>query len=168
MTELTPAQKAAATRAKNKAAKAAALAAEAAKPTLDAENTVTVATGEIAVTATPQAAAAVETQLPPVVEAVVDGIDAIGNDANFQVTASRVTAKFSARTRNILYTLGIVLGTVATAAFPVIAALTGQTQLIAGSAVAIALALSNLLAKANLSKTAADIADDNARGLPTA
>lgn len=172
---LTPAQKGAATRAKNKAAKEAAAAAE--KPTLDAENTPVLATitpdafeevstGELNVVGSVAAANTVTVQLPPVVQTVVDAIDTVGNSTDFQVTASRVTSKFSAKVRNALYTIGIVLGSIAGAAGIVIPILTGNVQLYAASAVGIAYALSNLLAKLNLSKTAADISAEKARGLP--
>jgi len=140
---LTPAEKSAITRAKNKAA--------------------SLASAEEIFDTTPAAAGAVSAQLPPVVQTVVNAIDTIGNDTSFQVTASRVTTRFSARVRNIIYTIGIVMGVAGAALGPIVAVLTGDTQLYAASAVAIALGLSNLLAKLNLSKTATDIASDTAK-----
>ena len=140
---LTPAEKSAITRAKNKAA--------------------SLASAEEIFDPTPAAAGAVSAQLPPVVQTVVNAIDTIGNDTSFQVTASRVTTRFSARVRNIIYTIGIVMGVAGAALGPIVAVLTGDTQLYAASAVAIALGLSNLLAKLNLSKTATDIASDTAK-----
>jgi len=140
---LTPSQKAAATRAKNKAAKAA------------AEPQAT--TGEIAVHGSEAAAAAVTIQLPPVVQVVVDEIDRAAESEYVQVTASKVTPKIGAKARDVIYTIGIVLGAIGAAGAPVVAILTGDAQIVAASVVGIALSLTNLLAKLNLSKTAADI-----------
>jgi len=148
---LTPAEKSAITRAKNKAARLAS-AEEVFDTTSTEVDMKTEATG-----------ATIMAQLPPVIQTVVAAIDTVGNDTSFQVTASRVTTRFSAKARNIIYTIGIVMGVAGTALGPIVAFLTGDTQLYAASAVAIALGLSNLLAKLNLSKTATDIASDTAK-----
>lgn len=121
---LTPAQKAARTRAANKAAKAA---------------------------------ATLEEQVGPVVDEVVDTINAAADSQFVQVTVSRVTPKFSAKLRNRIYTAGVVLGVLGTIAAPIAAVLTGDAQYVVATIGLVSLALTNALAKLNLSKTAADL-----------
>lgn len=134
--ELTPAQKGAITRAANKAAREAAVI----NPKLDAEN------------------------VHDVIEEVADQIDEFADSEFIQVTASQVTPKFPARVRNVIYTVGIYLGFAATAAQLVAGFTTGEAQLYATSAGTLALSLTNLLAKLNLSKTADDLTAEKAVG----
>lgn len=133
-TELTPAQKGAITRANNKAAKEAAA-------------VEVVAATEIAPT------------IAPVVQEVIDEVDNFATSEYFQVTASKVTPKFNAKTREVIYNIGIYLGALATIAPVVAGVLQGDAQLFAGSIGGLALSLTNLLAKLNISKTADDLAD---------
>lgn len=131
MGELTPAQKAAETRARNKAAQAAA-----ADPFFDSA----------------------ELQVPAVLDKVAAELSAAGNSDYVQVTASRVTPHIPANVRNIIYTVGIWAGVVGTVAPIVAAVLTGETATLVTSVGSLALALTNLLAKLNLSQTATDLA----------
>lgn len=97
-------------------------------------------------------------QVNPVVQEVIHEIDRAANAEYVQVTASRVTPRFSAKVRNGFYTAGVVAGTIGTIA-PVVAALfTGDAAITVASVGALALAINSLLAKLNLSKTAEDIA----------
>ena len=130
--ELTPAEKAAITRAKNKAAKEAAVA----------------------------AASKVETAAEAI-DDVTQTLNEAADSKFVQVTVSRVTPGIPSKVRNALYTAGIVLGAIATGAGPVVALFTGDAKFLATSVVGLSLALSNLLATLNLSKTETDIAKEN-------
>lgn len=132
--ELTPAQKAARTRAANKAK---ALIADPTPPTA--------------------VKAIVQEKVEPIVEDVVNTINEAGDSQFVQVTLSRVTPKFPAVVRDTIYTVGIWLGVLGTIATPIAAALTGDAQYIAATVGTISLALTNLLAKLNLSKTPTDL-----------
>lgn len=104
---------------------------------------------------------AVAPQIDPVVQEVIQEIDRAANAEYVQVTASKVTPKIGAKARNIIYTIGVWLGVVGTVAPIVASVLTGDAANVAASAGGLALALTNLLAKLNLSKTAADIQKAN-------
>lgn len=93
----------------------------------------------------------------PVVPEVIREIDRAADAEYVQVTVSKVTPKIGAKARDIIYTAGIWLGVVGTIAPVIAGALTGEWQTMVASVGAIALSLTNLLAKLNLSKTAADI-----------
>lgn len=170
---LTPAQKGAITRAENKRLKeeaAAKLLASEAKeaalaplpdltPLPTQVNIVNVTPTEVEVTRDPFSKA-IEAQVNPVVGKVIEEINNAANSEYIQVTASKVTPKIPAKAREIIYNIGIGLGAFATAAPPIIALLTGDAAIIGASAVGISLALTNLLSKLNLSKTATDIAKE--------
>lgn len=100
----------------------------------------------------------IEAQVHPVVDKVVKEMNEAANSEYIQVTASRVTPSIPANVRNIIYTVGIWAGVVGTIAAPIAAVLTGDAQVAVNSIGAIALALTNFLAKLNLSKTADDLA----------
>ena len=101
---------------------------------------------------------AVAPQVIPVVQEVIHEIDRAANAEYVQVTASKVTPRIGAKARNGIYTAGVVLGAIGTIAPVVAGVLTGDASLYVASAGALALALTNFLAKMNLSKTATDIA----------
>ena len=138
---LTPAQKAAKTRAANKAAKEAAL-------------------------ETPQLAVIeplfAVPELQPAVLDVANMIEEAGDSKFIQRTISRVTPKFSSRVRDFIYSAGIVLGVIGAIAGAIQSFLSGDAAYVAASIGAISLALTNALAKLNLSKAASDF------GQPTA
>lgn len=96
-------------------------------------------------------------EVPEVVDNVVDEINRAAESEYVQVTVSRVTPRISAKVRNIIYTVGVALGAVGTLGPVVTTLLTGDAAVLGVSAVSIAYALSNLLAKLNLSKTADDV-----------
>lgn len=97
-------------------------------------------------------------QVIPVVQEVIHEIDRAANADYVQVTASKVTPRIGSKARDVIYTTGVILGAVGTIA-PIVAGLvTGDAQLYVASAGALALSLTNLLAKLNLSKTADDLA----------
>lgn len=102
----------------------------------------------------------VESQVNPVVAEVITKVTEVVNSEAYQVTASKVTPKIPAKARAVIYNIGFYLGIVATALPPFVAALTGQWAVIGASALGIVLALNNALSKANLSKTADDIAKE--------
>lgn len=166
---LTPAQKGAITRAENKRLKEEAAAKLLASEAKEAEadltplpttvNIVNVTPTEVEVTRDPFSKA-IEAQVNPVVGKVIEEINNAANSEYIQVTASKVTPKIPAKAREIIYNIGIGLGAFATAAPPIIALLTGDAAIIGASAVGISLALTNLLSKLNLSKTATDIAKE--------
>lgn len=96
----------------------------------------------------------------PVVQEVIHEIDRASNAEYVQVTASKVTPKIGSKARNVIYTLGVWLGGIGAIA-PIIAGLvTGDAANYVASAGALALSLTNLLAKLNLSKTADDLAKE--------
>lgn len=103
------------------------------------------------------------TNVDPTVQKVIDTANAVAADPTVQVTVSKVTPRISAKARNVLYTVGAILGTVGTVGPIIAASLTGNAALTAGSIAALALLGNSLLAKFNLSKTAEDIAKE----LPT-
>ena len=96
-------------------------------------------------------------KVAPVIEGVIDEIERAADSQYIQVTVSKVTPRISAKVRNAIYNVGIVLGAIGTIAPTIAAFLTGDAQLATVSAGALALALTNLLAKLNLSKTAEDV-----------
>jgi hypothetical protein len=100
--------------------------------------------------------------VPAEVEQVIDTINNLANDTTVQVTVSKVTPKIGAKARNVIYTIGVILGGVGTVGPIVLALLTGNAAVVGASVVGIAYALSNALAKLNLSKTADDIAKETA------
>jgi hypothetical protein len=183
---LTPAQKGAITRAANKAKAAAeAAAAQAAVPVVEIsdddvyakdesitnpvvrtndEGDFLISVGPAGDVSTPNAetAAALAVQLPPVVENVIDTIDNVTSNETVQVTVSKVTPKIGAKAREIIYNIGIVLGFIGTVGPVITAYLQGDAALAAASVIGISLALSNGLAKLNLSKTADDLNKEKA------
>lgn len=100
-------------------------------------------------------------KISPVIQEVIQEIDRAANAEYVQVTASKVTPKIGSKARNIIYTLGVWLGVVGTIAPIVASVLTGDAANLAASAGGVALSLTNLLAKLNLSKTASDLAKEN-------
>lgn len=104
----------------------------------------------------------IEAQVHPVVDKVVKEMNEAANSEYIQVTASRVTPNIPAKVRSIIYDIGIWAGVVGAIAAPIAAVLTGDAQVAVNSVGALALALTNLLAKLNLSKTAEDIAKQTA------
>jgi len=140
---LTPAQKAARTRAANKKLKAdsAAVAAE-------------------VVVKTDPFTESINAQVDPVVQNVIKTANEVINSEAYQVTASKVTPKIPASVRNVIYNIGFYLGIVATIAPSIIAALTGQAAVVGATVLGIVLVINNALSKANLSKTATDIAKE--------
>lgn len=131
--ELTPQQKAAITRAANKAAREA----EAVEKVF------------------------AEEKIDPTVETILETVDNIVDDPTVQATISKVTPKIGAKARAIIYNIGFYAGLVGTVAPIVAASLTGDSQIAVASIGAVALAFNSWLAKANLSKTAEDIAKEN-------
>lgn len=103
----------------------------------------------------------VASKISPVIQEVIQEIDRAANADYVQVTASKVTPKIGAKARNIIYTLGVWLGVVGTIAPIVASVLTGDASTLAASAGSLALAVTNLLAKLNLSKTADDLAKEH-------
>ena len=134
---ITPAQKAAKTRAANKA-KAEAAAVVKVDPFTESINA----------------------QVDPVVAEVLTKVNEVTNSEAYQVTASKVTPKIPANVRVVLYNIGFYLGIAATIGAPIVAALTGEAAVIGASVLGIILSLNNALSKANLSKTAEDIAKE--------
>lgn len=96
-------------------------------------------------------------QVNPVVQEVIQEVDRAANAQYVQVTMSKVTPRIGAKARNVIYNIGIVLGAVGTIAPVVASMLTGEAEIAVASAGALALALTNWMAKMNLSKTADDI-----------
>lgn len=96
--------------------------------------------------------------IPVVVEEVAEQINDVADSELVAVAATQVTPKIPAKVRNVIYTLGIYLGVFATVAQVIGGITTGEAQLYLSSAGTLALSLTNLLAKLNLSKTADDIA----------
>ena len=133
---LTPAQKAARTRAANKAAREALAAAP---------------------------AATVE-DVTEVVDNITDAINDAAADDAFIAVVQQGTPNIPARVRNVLYTAGVVLGSLGVVVGPFLVLLSGDAKDLATSVVGAGLALSNLLAKANLSRTAQDIEAEKAVG----
>lgn len=109
-------------------------------------------------TAPTEVVRALAPQVNPVVQEVIHEIDRAANAEYVQVTASKVTPHIGSKARNVIYTIGVILGTVGTIAPVIAAVLTDNASVAVASAGALALALTNLLAKLNLSKTAEDIA----------
>lgn len=140
---LTPAQKAARTRAANKA-KAAAL-----------------ATTDAAVEAVVAAPAEVKVDVPEVIDAASAVIKGAADNPDVQLAVTKATKGIPARVRSVLYTIGIYLGIVTAVAGPVAAVLTGEAQALVLSIGGLAQALTSALAKLNLSKTADDLAAEN-------
>lgn len=103
---------------------------------------------------------AVESQVSPVVAEVLTKVNEVVNSEAYQVTASKVTPGIPASVRNVLYNIGFYLGIVATVAPSIIAALTGNAAVVGATVLGIVLVVNNALSKANLSKTAADIAKE--------
>lgn len=131
---LTPQQKAAITRAANKAAKA-----------LEAEQ-IELQTAQ---------------EIDPTVEKALETITDVVEDPYVQATISKVTPKIGAKARAIIYNIGFYLGLVGAVAPIVAASLTGNAQIAVATLAAVALAFNSWLAKANLSKTAEDFAKEN-------
>ena len=104
----------------------------------------------------------VASKISPVIQEVIQEIDRAANAEYVQVTASKVTPKIGSKARNIIYTLGVWLGIAGTIAPIVASVLTGDASVLASSVGGIALSLTNLLAKLNLSKTADDLAKEHA------
>lgn len=101
-------------------------------------------------------------KIDPTVETVLDTVDKIVDDPTVQATLSKVTPRIGANARNIIYTIGFYAGIVG-AVGPIIAAsLTGNAQVAVASIAAVALAFNSWLGKANLSRTAEDIAKETA------
>ena len=98
--------------------------------------------------------------IDPVVEKVITEMNKAATSDYIQLTASRVTPKFSAKLRNIIYTAGIWAGVVSVIAGPIATALSGDAANMVASIGGLALALTNLLSKLNLSKTAEDLAKE--------
>lgn len=110
-----------------------------------------------AVTAVEATTVTVVADAVPVLDAVTAAIQGAADDAGVQATISQVTPKIPAKARSVLYTIGIWLGVAVTLAAPVVAVLTGDVKTLAVSIVGVGQALTSLLAKANLSKTATDL-----------
>jgi hypothetical protein len=104
----------------------------------------------------------VASAISPVIREVIQEIDRAANAEYVQVTASKVTPKIGSKARNIIYTIGVWLGVVGLVAPIVSSVLTGDAANLAASAGGLALSLTNLLAKLNLSKTANDLAKEKA------
>jgi hypothetical protein len=104
----------------------------------------------------------VASKITPVIREVIQEIDRAANAEYVQVTASKVTPKIGSKARNIIYTLGVWLGVAGTVAPFVASVLTGDAANLTASVGSLALALTNLLAKLNLSKTANDLAKEKA------
>jgi len=112
-------------------------------------------------TAPVTAVAAMAPRVNPVVQEVIKQVDRAANAEYVQVTASHVTPRIGAKARNVIYTVGVWLGVVGTIAPIVAGAVTGEAAIYVASAGALALALTNFLAKLNLSKTADDLAKEH-------
>lgn len=95
----------------------------------------------------------------PIVDDIVDTIKEASESEFVQVTVSRVTPKFPSAVRDAIYTVGIWLGVLGTIATPIAAVLTGDAQFLVSTVGTVSLALTNALAKLNLSKTAKDLED---------
>jgi len=104
----------------------------------------------------------VASKISPVIQEVIQEIDRAANAEYVQVTASKVTPKIGSKARNVIYTFGVWLGVVGVIAPIVASVLTGDAANLAASAGGLALSLTNLLAKLNLSKTATDLAKEKA------
>jgi len=98
------------------------------------------------------------TPVDPFVQEILDVVNDTASNPNVQVTVSKVTKRFSAKTRDILYTIGIIAGAVGTFGTAIVASLTGDAALVVGTVASVSLTLQSTLAKFNLSKTADDIA----------
>lgn len=101
--------------------------------------------------------------LPPVIEEVITEMNRAAEAEYVQITVSRVTPKFSAKVREVIYTAGVVVGVIGTIAPAVAALTTGDAQIAIASIGALALAVTNLLARLNLSKTPEDLAKESAK-----
>lgn len=92
----------------------------------------------------------------PVVDQIIGEINSAADSKYIQVTVSKVTPKIPSRVRNIIYNVGMWLGFVGIIAAPAAALLTGEAGIAVTSIGALALALTNLLAKLNLSTPVAE------------
>lgn len=104
----------------------------------------------------------VESKVAEVLDDVAEEVNTASESEYIQATVSRVTPHIPANVRKVIYTAGIVFGVIGTIAPVVAAVLTGDAQNLVTSAGSLALALTNLLARLNLSKTATDIAKETA------
>lgn len=94
----------------------------------------------------------------PFTQDIIDKVNEAVEDPDVQVLVGRVTKKIPSNVRDIIYTVGIVLGSVTTVATAVAGILTGDAQLFAGTVASVALSLTNLLSKFNLSRTPEEVA----------
>lgn len=92
------------------------------------------------------------TAVDPTVQKVIDVAHQVADDPNVEIAVAKVTPKIPSNVRNVLYTIGVWLGTIGTAGAPIVAALTGNAAVAGASILAAALAANSLLAKFNLSK----------------
>ncbi len=81
---------------------------------------------------------------------VIDEVIEVVDEVSSVEVPEGLLRRIPAKARSLIYTVGVLLGVAATVAPAVAALLTGEAQILTMSLGGLALALSNLLAKANV------------------